>query len=120
SSPPAIGVGDALDREVDRLGPAGCEEDLVRGLRVDQCTNTSPSVGECVADAKAVLVKRRRIAERLDEVGLHRFEDLGQDGCGGQMIEINLAHESAERMSDRHNSSQSTAPAGESAAREPK
>jgi hypothetical protein len=40
-----------------------------------------------------MMVDGGRVAEVLTEVGTHGVEDLGEDGRGGVIVEVNPAHE---------------------------
>ena len=80
-------VGHAADREVVRLGTAGSEDHFV-GLAADQRRHLLPSPSHGLARALPVDVTARRVAEVIAKIGQHRVHDLGQDGRGRVVVEV--------------------------------
>ena len=71
-----VHLGDALDREIDRLGPPGSEDDFLGIPGADDLRDLIPRAVDGVLGLPAErVVPARRVAELLGEVGNHRLDD---------------------------------------------
>src|SRR5262249_56194569 len=71
-----VHLGDALDREIDRLGPAGREDQLLGVAGADDLRDLLTGAVDGVLGLPAErMVPARRVTELLREVGNHRLDD---------------------------------------------
>ena len=77
----------ALEGEVVRLGPAGCEDDLA-GLGIQARGDSLVRIVERGARGTAERVGGARVAERFRQERPHRLEDLGSDRRRRGVIEV--------------------------------
>ena len=77
----------ALEREVDRLGPAAREHDLA-GVRPDRPREPLVRVVEGLAGGPTPGVRGRRVAEDAAQVRQHRLEDLGAQRRRRGVVEV--------------------------------
>ncbi len=85
----ADGAHAAPDRECDRLGAAGGEDELVR-LRVDRLGHHAARVVDQASCLSSGAVDVQRIAERI-EGGHHRIAGRREEGSGRRCIEVDVA-----------------------------
>ena len=90
-----VGVGEALDGEVGRLGAAGGEDEVLLALGVDHGGELLAGFLKTLAHLEAVAVEAGGRAVGLAEVGDHGLERILQHGGGGLVIEVDetLVHE---------------------------
>ncbi len=82
-----VGLQDAGEREVVAFGAAGGEDDLA-WRAVKQGGDLSAGALNRGAGALAAGVGGAWVAEAVGPEGLHRGEDLGQNGRGGVRVEV--------------------------------
>src|SRR5215510_8576517 len=83
-----VGLGDAFDRQVVRLGAARKKSDL--GLvGVEQSCDLLPGVLDGLFRLLAVLMRGRGVAVNFGEVGQHGPRDFVIDACGCAVVYIN-------------------------------
>src|SRR5581483_4285611 len=82
---------DAEDGVIVRFGAAAGEDDFL-GTRVEKSGDLFASGFHGGPGALADGVDRRGVAEFRRKIGQHRVEDLGIDGGGGVMVEVDAVH----------------------------
>jgi hypothetical protein len=90
--PPRLGARDALDGQVVRLGTAGSEHDLLR-RHAEEARDLLARHVDAVPSFPSEAVNAGGVAEALGEVGHHRRQDVGVDGRGGIVVEIDASHD---------------------------
>ena len=96
--PLPLGVGDALDGEVVRLGPAGREHDLVVP-GTQEPRDPGPRGLDRIPRLPPETVDARCVSVELREVRQHDLQHLGMDGSRRVVVEIDTSHVSLHLMS---------------------
>ena len=85
------GSGEAKNCQVVAFSAAAGEDDL-RGAASQQRGDRFARPLDRRPRLLSMVMNGRRVPEVLPEVGLHGLKDLGQDGGGGVIVEIDAAH----------------------------
>ena len=86
------GAGESEDSQVVAFGATAGKHDLGRTTSYKRRQRLAGSLNGCTR-VLSMMVDGGRVAEVLTEVGTHGVEDLGEDGRGGVIVEVNPAHE---------------------------
>ena len=85
------GVDKAENCQVVAFGAAAGKHDF-RGAASQQSRHRLARALHRRPRLLSVMMDGRRVAKMLPEVSLHGLKDLGQDGGGGVIVEINAMH----------------------------
>ena len=85
------GAGKSKDCQVVALSATAGKDDLGGTASHERRHRLAGTLNGC-ARVLSMMVDRGRVAEALSEVRTHDVEDLGKDGGGGVIVEINPAH----------------------------